>query len=185
MTGPPESAALRLIRPGYRRSFLVRLYLISAAGSTLLFAVLYFALSQPLPDSYGAAFHMLRGTSGYLGAVLPVFVLAYAFLVFVSLGALCICWLHKVAGPLYRLERIIEGYRSGGVTRTISFRCDDQIEPLAEAFNDWIGSLRQDRQRWLVAMEDAERPGLQEEAASRRQMEAALRKIAEELSRYR
>jgi hypothetical protein len=185
MSGMPGSPALRLTKPGYLLRFLVRLYLISAAGAAVLFAILYSALSQPLPASYEGAFHLLRGMAGYFRTILPTSVLAYALLVFGSLAALCIYWLHKVAGPLYRMERVVEGYRSALPTRSVSFRSDDQIEPLAEAFNDWIGTLRQDRQRWLAAMEEAERPGLQDEATCRTHMEAALRKIDAELSRYR
>ena len=185
MTRQTESAPHGLIGPGYRLRFLIRLYLVSAAGAAGLLAILRFALSQPLPESYEGAFHMLRAMPGYLRTILPTSILAYAVLVIGSLASLCVYWLHKVAGPLYRMERAIEGYRAGGPTRTISFRSNDQIEPLADAFNSWIGALRQDRQGWLAAMEDVGRPGLQDEATSRKQMEAALRTIAADLSRYR
>lgn len=181
----PGSPPLRLTQPGYQIRFLIRLYLISAAGAAMLFAILYFALSQPLPDTYAGTFHMLRGMAGYLRTTLATSVLAYALLVFGALGALCIYWLHKVAGPLYRMERIVEGYRAGLPTRTVSFRADDQIEPVASAFNAWIGVLRQDRQRWLAVMEEAERLCLQDESTCRAHMQDALRRIERDLSRYR
>jgi len=175
----------QLTKPGFHFRFLLRLYLISAAGAAGLFAILYFALSQPLPESYAGAFHMLRGMAGYLRTTLIAAVLAYALLVFSLLAALCIYWLHKVAGPLYRMERVIEGYRAGLPTRPVCFRSDDQIEPLADAFNAWIGGLRRDRQRWLAAMEEAERLCLQDEATCRAHMEDALRRIESGLSGYR
>jgi hypothetical protein len=185
MNHPSGSPPLRLTKPGYQFRFLLWLYLISAAGAGVLFAILYFALSQPLPESYESTYHALRGMAGYLRAILATSVLAYALLVFGSLAALCIYWLHKVAGPLYRMERVIEGYRSGYPIRAVSFRSNDQIEPLADAFNDWIGTLRRDRQRWLAAMEEADRLCLQDEPTCQAHMEAALRKIGEGLSRYR
>jgi hypothetical protein len=185
MSRHPESLPLRLTKSGYQVRFLVRLYVIAAAGSVVLFAILYFALAQPLPETYEGSFHALRGLTGYLRTILTTSVLAYALLVFGSLAGLCIYWLHKVAGPLYRMERVFEGYRSGLPTRTVSFRIDDQIEPLATAFNDWIGDLRQDRQRWLAAMEEAERLCLQDEATCREHMKEALRSIEGGLSRYR
>jgi hypothetical protein len=174
-----------LTKPGYRFRFLIRLYILSAAGAAVLFAFLYFALSQPLPESYEGTYHALRGMAGYLGTILTTSVLVYVLLVFAPLAALCMYWLHKVAGPLYRMERVIEGYRSGFPIRAVSFRRGDQMEPLADAFNDWIGALRQDRQRWLAAMEEAERLCLQDEPTCRAHMEAALRNIAGGLSRYR
>jgi hypothetical protein len=185
MKPTPGSPSLRLTKPGFQVRFLIRLYLISAAGAAALFAVLYLALSQTLPETYGGTFHMLRGMAGYLRTTITTSVLAYALLVFGSLATLCVYWLHKVAGPLYRMERVIEGYRGGLLTRTVSFRSGDQIEPLAEAFNEWIGVLRKDRRRWLAAMEEAERLCLQDEATCRAHMEDALRTIERDLSRYR
>jgi len=184
MNPRPEPSTFRMTKTGYRSRFLFRLYLISAAGAAILFAILYFALAQPLPENYEGTFLMLRSMAVHLRATLITSVLAYAFLVFGSLGGLCVYWLHKVAGPLYRMERVIEGYRSGLPTRSVSFRIDDQIEPLAEAFNDWIGTLRQDRQRWVAAMEESERLLLQDEATRRSHMKEALGKIEVGLSRY-
>ncbi len=185
MSRQKVSSPLRLAGSGYRLRFLFRLYVISAAGAGVLFALLYFALAHPLPESYQGAFHALRGMAGYLRTLLITSVLAYALLVFGSVAGLCIYWLHKVAGPLYRMERVIEGYRSGLPTRTLSFRSGDQIEPLAEAFNGWVWALRQDRQRWLAAIEEAERFCLQDEATCRAHMKNALQMIAGGLSRYR
>jgi hypothetical protein len=177
--------ANRLTQPGYRARFLIRLFLVSAAGAAVLFGVLRFALSQRLPDDYSGIFHILRAMPMYVRGILVTSVLAYVLLVFGSLGALCVYWLHKVAGPLYRMERVMEAYRSGLPTRTVSFRHGDQIEPLATAFNDWIGALRKDRQRWLAAMEEAERLCLQEDAICKAHMKAALRKVEADLFRYR
>ena len=83
------------------------------------------------------------------------------------------------------MERVLEQYRSGAFTQTVSFRSGDQIQPLAQAFNLWIGSLRRDRQRWLATMMDAERHCLQDEATCRAEMEEALRKVAGDMARYR
>jgi len=90
-----------------------------------------------------------------------------------------------VAGPLYRMELVLDQYRSGAPTRTVSFRNDDQVQALAQAFNLWIGTLRRDRQRWLATMEDAERHCLQDDATCRAKREEALRKLAGHMAGYR
>ena len=82
------------------------------------------------------------------------------------------------------MELVLDQYRSGAPTRTVSFRNDDQIQPLAHAFNQWVGALRRDRQRWLAMMKDAERHCLQDEATCHAKMEEALRKVAEDMGRY-
>jgi hypothetical protein len=185
MSAPEAAGNGPLIHRRYLLGLLLRLCVNFAVGVGILFAILYFALSRPLPGDYAGVFHALRNLSPFLRPILAVSVLVYALLACGSTSALCIYVLHKVAGPLYRMELVLDQYRSGAPTRTVSFRNGDQIRPLAHAFNHWIGTLRRDRQRWLATMKDAERHFLQDEATRQAEMEAALRKIAENMARYR
>ena len=184
MSGQKSAVDGPLIRRRYVFGLLLRLCINFAGGVGILFVILYFALSRPLPGDYAGVFHALRNLSLFLQPILAVSVLAYALLACGSTSALCVYILHKVAGPLYRMELILDQYRSGATTQTVSFRNDDQIQPLAHAFNLWIGTLRQDRQRWLATMKDAERHCLQDEGTCRAKMEEALRKLEKDMARY-
>ena len=184
MRGPKSAVDGPLIQRRYVFGLLLRLCINFAGGVGILFVILYFALSRPLPGDYAGVFHALRNLSLFLQPILAVSVLAYALLACGSTSALCVYILHKVAGPLYRMELILDQYRSGATTQTVSFRNDDQIQPLAHAFNLWIGTLRHDRQRWLATMKDAERHCLQDEATCRAKMEEALRKLEKDMARY-
>jgi len=178
---PPEP----LFEEGYRLRFILRLCLAFAAGAAVLYGIYYLVLSRPLTGDYAGVFHALRNLSVFLRPVIAVSVLVYVLLVCGAIAALCVYGLHKVAGPLYRMERVMEEFREGTPTRTVSFRDGDQIEPLARAFNGWVGKLRQDRYRWIVAMEEAERLCLLDDATCRARMERALREIGSDMSRYR
>lgn len=185
MSNPEEAPGYGpLIRRRYVLGLLARLCVNFAAGVGILFAILYFALSRPLPGDYAGVFLALRNLSPFLRPILAVSVLVYALLACGSTAAVCVYILHKVAGPLYRMELVLDQYRSGAPTRTVSFRSNDQIQALAQAFNQWIGTLRRDRQRWLAMMEDAERHCLQDAATCRAEMEEALRRVAGDLARY-
>ena len=184
MSGPKSAVDGPLIQRRYVFGLLLRLCINFAGGVGILFVILYFALSRPLPGDYAGVFHALRNLSLFLQPILAVSVLAYALLACGSTSALCVYILHKVAGPLYRMELILDQYRSGATTQTVSFRNDDQIQPLAHAFNLWIGTLRHDRQRWLATMKDAERHCLQDEGTCRAKMEEALRKLEKDMARY-
>jgi len=184
MNMPPPSHPEPLFEEGYRLRFILRLCLAFAAGTAALYAIFYFLLSRPLTGDYAGVFHALRNLSVFLRPVIAISVLVYVLLVCGAISALCVYGLHKVAGPLYRMERVMEEIREGTPTRTVSFREGDQIEPLARAFNGWIGKLRQDRQRWLAMMMDAERYCLQDDATCREKMEEAVRKVAEDMARY-
>jgi hypothetical protein len=184
MSGREAAGNGPLIHRGYVFALLLRFWVNTAGGVGILCVILYFALSRPLPADFAGVFHTLRNLSPFLRPILAVSVLVYALLACGSTAALCVFILHKVAGPLYRMERVLDQYRSGGPTQTVSFRSGDQIHALAQAFNLWIGTLRHDRQRCLAMMKDGERHGLQDEATRRARMEQALREIGTHLSRY-
>jgi hypothetical protein len=185
MNGNLPAIPTPLLDRGYRFRFMLKLCINFAAGVFVLFWILYYGLSRPLSDDYAGVFHALRNLTTFLRPMIATSVLVYVLLVCGATGALCVYALHKVAGPLYRIERVLEGYRAGEPTRTVSFRDGDQIGPLAAAFNAWIGKLRQDRQRWLAVLEGAERASLGDEATRRARMEAALKEIEADLGRYR
>jgi len=178
---PPEP----LFERGYRLRFILRLVLAFAAGAAALYSSFYLVLSRPLTGDYAGVFHALRNLSVFLRPFIALSVLVYILLVCGAIAAVCVYGLHRVAGPLYRIERVMEEIREGTHTRPVSFRDGDQIEPLARAINGWIGRLRQDRQRWLTTMKVADRHRLQDEATCRAEMEEALRKVAEDMARYR
>jgi hypothetical protein len=185
MSGPEAASDGPLIQHRYVFGLLLRLCVNTAGGVGILFVILYFALSRPFPGDYAGIYHALRNLSPYLRPILAVSVLIYALLACGSTSALCVYILHKVAGPLYRMELVLDQYRSDVPTRTVSFRNGDQLHPLAHAFNQWIGTLRRDRQRWLAMMKDAERHCLQDETTCRSEMEEALRRVGEDMARYR
>jgi hypothetical protein len=184
MSGPETNPPPPLIDRRYIFGLLFRLCANFAGGVAILFVILYLALSRPLPWDYAGVSHALRNLAPFLRPVLAVSVLVYALLACGSTAALCVYILHKVAGPLYRMDLVLDQYRSGAPTRTVSFRNGDQIQPIAQAFNQWIGTLRRDRHRWLATMKDAERHCLQDEATCRAKMEDGLRKVAEDMKRY-
>ncbi len=185
MSVPEAQGDGPLIHRRYVFGLLLRLCVTFAAGVGILFAILFFALSRPLPGDYAGVFHALRNLSPFLRPILAISVLVYALLACGSTSALSVYILHKVAGPLYRMDLVLDQYRADTPTRTVSFRNGDQIQPLAQAFNLWIGTLRRDRQRWLATMNDAERHCLQDETTCRAEREEALRKITEDMARYR
>lgn len=169
----------------YLLGIVLRLFVNFAVGVGILLAILFLVLSKPLAGGYAAVYHQLRSLATYMRPVVTVSVLAYALLASLSTAALCVYVLHRVAGPLYRMERVLEEFRSGAPTGPVSFRHGDQPGELAEAFNAWVGVLRQDRGRLLARMEEAERLCLLEEATCRSEMERALRLVADDLAAYR
>lgn len=178
---PPGDA---LIEARYEIRFLLRLWLLLAAGALFLFLALFTVISRKLSGDYPNIFYALRHIAEFLLPVVAVSVLAYVLLLCGAIAILCAHALHKVAGPLYRLERVLEGCVAGEPVKPVFLRQGDQMQPLARDFNRFVARLREDRTRWVGVMEHADRLCLQDHATCRAEMEKSLSDLVGQLSKY-
>lgn len=165
--------------------FLVLWFSASALGALLLYIVHYVFLSPPLPPRYGAAFALLRSRDGQLLPLVLLSTLAYLLLVGGAAALLCIRFLHKFAGPVFKLRKTLRGYLEGTPVKPLFFRTGDLVPGLAQTFNRFTERLRVDRQRCLGVMENAERLCLLDRKTCRAEMERALGELETLLSAYR
>ncbi|MEK6778268.1 MAG: hypothetical protein AABY80_01250 [Candidatus Deferrimicrobiota bacterium] len=165
--------------------FLTLLLAILGAGSAALFLAFHVIFSQRLPATYSGVHFALRNLSAFLSPMLAFSTLAYVLAMGVAVAILCGYTFHKIAGPIYRMERAMENYESGDPVKAVFLREGDQLVPLGQAFNVFVARLREDRQEWLAAMEHAERLCLQDAATCRGEMGEALARLLVLLSRYR
>ena len=170
---------------GHEGRFAMQLLLTIGAGGGLLFLAFYLIFNQPLPGTYAGVYFALRDLSAFLVPILAFSMLAYVLVVSVVIALLSVYSFHKIAGPLYRMERALENFESGHAVKAVFLRKGDQMVALARAYNEFVAHLRDDRKEWLSAMEHAERLCLQDKATCRAEMGKALARLSEMLSRYR
>ncbi len=170
---------------GFKIRFLLLLSFIYAFGGFFLFLALFVVFSRPLTGDYSAVFFALRHLASFILPVIAFAGLVYILLVCMATAVLCVYTLHKIAGPLYRMERLIESYLAGEPVKPAFFREGDQVMALASAFNGFIGCLREDRQKWLGIMGHAERLCIQDRETCRSEMEKALAELEILLAKYR
>lgn len=77
-----------------------------------------------------------------LSSVLWVFGIGL-FLVVIQVALLTVLFSHKLAGPVYRLEKVCYGLIDGNYTQKVTLRKGDDLHNLAELFNNVIGSTRE------------------------------------------
>lgn len=177
-TGPAEWGA-------FLRRFILLWLACSGLGTLLLFLFLSTFLSSPLTGGYGAVFYALRHLSATMLPVVVLSLLAYVLFLAGAAVWLCIILLHKIAGPMFGLEKVLGAYQDGRPVRPFFMRHGDMVPELVSAFNGFVGRLREDRRRWAGVMENAERLTLQDSGTRRAEMEKALAKLWTLLSRYR
>lgn len=170
---------------GFQFRFLLLLSCIFAFGALLLFAVMFLFFSRPLPGDYTSVFFALRNLTDFALPMVSFSALVYVLLVCGSMAVLCIYTLHKVAGPLYRMSRVIESYILGDFLRPVAFREGDQAALLATLFNRYIERLREDCRTWEETVERAEQAGRRNPAYLQSAMDKAVEELDHALSRYR
>lgn len=185
MTFHPERNRERMAENEYLGRFAVLLVLVFCLAGIFLFLALRIALAQPLPGNYSGVYFALVNMSSFMAPLLFFSMTSYVLLVSLAIVVLCGYTLHKIAGPLYRIERTMQNYESGDSVRAVFLREGDQLVALADAYNDFVARLREDRRNSLAAMEHAERFCLMDPATCRAEMEKALIRLSDLLSRYR
>ncbi|HEY3490559.1 MAG TPA: hypothetical protein VGK27_10630 [Candidatus Deferrimicrobiaceae bacterium] len=178
---------VRITEGRYGTRFLVKLAITVAGGLTLVFGSLYLLFSRPLRGGYGSAYQALNSlTEPWL--LLPIVglpVLVYALVVCIVTVVLCVYAIHKVAGPLYRMDRVVDNYVSGEPIRAVFFRQGDQAAVLADVFNAFVARLREDRQGCQDLMARAESDFARDPAAARAEMAKAAAEIGKRTAKYK
>jgi hypothetical protein len=165
--------------------FLLYWFASSGLGTMLLFLFHSLFLKAPLPGTYAAVFHALRHLQEILLLVVVLSFLAYVLFLSAAAAWLCINLLHKIAGPIFGMEKVLGSYLDGKPIRPFFMRHNDLVPELVSAFNGFVNRVREDRRRWLGVMENAERFSLQDRGTRRAEMEKALAELETLLSRYR
>ena len=81
---------------------------------------------------------------------------SYLALAGVCLGALVTMFiLHRIAGPLFRVEHVMQQIASGITPRTITFRKKDELKSLATAIDKAIDKIDEVSQKTRNIIEDA------------------------------
>ena len=187
MSAEVRTEKVRITEGGYGSRFLVKLALTVGAGLSLVFGALYLLFSRPLDGGYGSAYAALQNlTQPWL--LLPIVglpVLVYALVVCIVTVVLCVYAIHQVAGPLYRMDRVVDNYISGEPIRAVFFREGDQAAILADVFNAFVGRLREDRKGCQDLMTRAESDFAGDRAAARAEMAKATAEVGKRMSKYR
>ncbi|OGP13162.1 MAG: hypothetical protein A2052_00405 [Deltaproteobacteria bacterium GWA2_54_12] len=133
----------RLLERAFKIRFGLKLCLLTLLGGAAVVALLYFSLSRSLGDSYGSAIYTIHELKI---RVLPlIFASSYSILILglvtAAIAVISVLFSHRIAGPLYRLEKSLEAIASGDLTVATRFRGMDQLSALADELNTMVRSL--------------------------------------------
>ena len=130
------------IKKGFQASFILRFILVIFFGIMVSSGIVYYLTSEKIEEAYYRS-HIKIASTGEI--VYPILLTANI----ITLGIIIIVTIiitllisHKIAGPLYRIEKSIHEIGEGNLSFKIYLRAKDELITLAEIFNNMIAKLK-------------------------------------------
>ncbi len=136
--------------------FLVRAAAVGVVACLVGGAALHGLLAKDLGPQYRAAHYALKHT---LGLVVPALLFCAVSVLFVgAAGLLAVAVLasHKVAGPLFRLQRVAGYLERGILVGRVHLRARDQLQPFVQRLNQWVEKQKHNFRQESQDIEKAE-----------------------------
>lgn len=130
------------IRPDFSAKFQVKYCLVMIAGSVLTTLVLYLYLDRGLGEGYFESLVTLSNLEQALpSALLISFVIQLILILLLSAG-INLFVSHKIAGPVYRYEHLLNSIRKGDLRNDVRTRDYDQLKSMVTSLNGLLRTVR-------------------------------------------
>jgi len=127
----------------FQRNFILKFCGLIVMGSAISSLIIYAMSRATVTTAFENSRLTIKSTADF---ILPTIALSSGISVLlISLAAIIITLLtsHRIAGPLYRLNKDVEQLTSGDLKTTFNLRATDEIKPLAESLNIMAQALRE------------------------------------------
>lgn len=126
----------------YPVGFLARIATLSALACGVGLMIMRWVYFRDLGTEYNAAHHTLKNLLGFLAPSLAFCLLAVLFVASIAVFSVAMFASHKVAGPMFRIERAIGYIGRKTLIGRINLRVGDQGKPLAAEINKWVDNRK-------------------------------------------
>ena len=127
------------INKAFQLNLILKFVILVIFGSIISGLILYFYMARKLLDGPEVVYY------NTMGLLAPAIIFTQFIVgVFVVLIAIRVVLLisHRIAGPLYRLERVAERVGDGDLTVKIGFRDKDALLPFKSSFQKMIDNMQ-------------------------------------------
>lgn len=137
----PDRRRLRshLVNADVRLRLVLDDVIFALVAALLAIGILYYVSNREIGDSLYSAHVSLRQTRDLLtnGVKIAGIVTFVAVLLF---GTWSLVDAHRIAGPMHRLQRVLEAIASGDLTQDVRFRRGDEFQEVAAALDRAVGN---------------------------------------------
>lgn len=125
----------------FQRRFIFKFCLLVIAGSLISGAMIYLMSGTTVTTIFDNARLTIKSTSDF---ILPSVLLAsLIMIVLIGLATIFMTLFtsHRIAGPLYRMEKDIDEVAAGNLTKVFNLRASDELKAMAASLNALVHSL--------------------------------------------
>ena len=131
------------INKKFQRDFILKFCGLVVLGSLVSGCIIYLMSTSTVTTTFENSRLTIKSTAEY---ILPAVLLSGAaviFLVGIATIFMVLFTSHKIAGPLYRMEKDIDEVASGNLAKRVNLRTGDELKALAASFDVMVRSLRE------------------------------------------
>lgn len=175
------------INRSFQLNFILRFVGLVMIGSFFSGLILYFYMARQLENGPDIVYHntmaLLTPAIFFTQLIVGIFIVSITTYVVLLLS-------HRIAGPLFRLERVAERVGEGDLTIKIGFRKKDALLPFKSSFQKMIDNLQckllriQDSVSELKIYEKEMHDSIQKSSLSQSEKERLQGTIREFVQRY-
>lgn len=130
------------INKRFQRMFILKFCTLVVMGAAITGIIIYALSGSTVTTTFENSRLTIKSTADY---ILPVVLLAGGIMVvFISIATIIVTVFasHKIAGPLYRMEKDIDAVTDGNLNVRINLRATDEVKPLASSLDKMVRALR-------------------------------------------
>lgn len=130
------------INKKFQRNFIIKFCALLAIGAMISGVIIYSMSKATVTTTFENSRLAIKSTADY---ILPMVLLSSAVMVIViGIAAILVTLFtsHKIAGPLYRMEKDFREVSAGNLTVRFHTRHDDELKPLVTTLNTFVHNLR-------------------------------------------
>ncbi len=145
------------IKKKFQSSFILKFCLLVLAGSLISGAIVYWMSRATVTTSFENLRLVMKSTADFM---LPaVFLSSAIVIVVIGIATVFITLFtsHKIAGPLYRIEKDVNEVASGDLRKEFNLRAGDEIRPIIDALNLMTHFLRDEVVSFKAGIDELER----------------------------
>ncbi len=126
----------------FQVQFIIKFCLLVVLSSLITAGLLYIFASKTTTVSFENTEAVVKSTADFIMPVLLQTIIVVMVLMGLFTIMLTLFISHKIAGPLYRLQKEFEIMAKGEFDADFKLRGDDQLQNIAESLNDMKAKLR-------------------------------------------